>query len=178
MKLAKTFVFSFAIVALSVLVLDANVFSFSGALVGHLEKFVNKKMSADGYPLAVFFLLLTSACVELMLLFKLNVKWLLVAREKTKQRLIKIGGGLLGGLMSLTGLTYARGSIDEAKLGISLAFVVAIYVAAPLFIAGVLHMLREPDLNPTRMKLIRRLAALTYSAIALVSVWGIVKTSA
>lgn len=178
MNLAWTFFLSLAIVALGVLLLDVGIFSISETLSKYLAKYVDKKMSADGYPLAVFLLLLTSAATELMLLFKLNVKWLSAAKEKTKRRVVKIGGGLLGGLICLTVLTYKRGNFGEAKLGVILTLTVLIYIAAPLFIVSVLHMLREPDSNPMRMRFIKWVAALSYIAIAIIAIWGIIKTVA
>ena len=176
MKLAKTFIIWFAIVALAVLLLEVKVFSLSEQITKYLTSFVTKKLSADHYPFAVFCLLLTSAALELTLLFGLNLKWLAKFKEKTQRLLLNIGGGLLGGLMSLTGLTYARGGIDDTKLGISVTFMIVLYLIAPLFIVSVLHMLREPDSNPSRMKWTKLLAASTYASIALISIWGIFRT--
>lgn len=177
MKLLKTFLISFVSIALLTLFLDFNLLSFSELVTKWLSSFLAKKVSGDHYPVTVFVLLLISAVVELLLLFKINLKWLEKVRESAQKRLVNIGGALLGALTSLIGLAFVRGNIDETKLGINVALVVTLYIAAPLLMASVLYMLREPDPDPNRMLLIKRVAASTYIAIALISVWGIFKTA-
>lgn len=176
MKLAKTFIVWFAIVALVVFLVDVKVFNFSEIIMEHLNSFANKRLSADRFPLAVFLLLFTSTLLELALLFRLSLKWLEKAKENSQKRLVNISGGLLGGLSTLTGLAYARGNVDETKLGLSVILIVILYVAAPLFIAGVLYMLRDPDSNPNRMKLIKWVAAITYLSILVISLLGIYRS--
>lgn len=177
MKLTKKFVTWFFIFFFAVLILNyLNEIDFSDKATVRANSFVDNKLTGAQYPLAVFSLLLISSILELFLLFGLNPKLMEKLKEKSMGWVVGIAGTLLGGLMSLTALTYFRGNIDEAKLGISVAFMIILYVAAPIFMVSVLFMLREADSNPKRMQLIKFSAALTYVLIALISIWGLYKT--
>lgn len=135
--------------------------------------FINSKLFKD-YPKAVFWFMLTGALLELTLSFNMISNWLVAAKNESGKILIKIGGGFLGLILALTAIAAWEANYAEVSLGWNTFLFVVRNLAAPFFLVGVLHMLREPDFNPRREYISKMVARVVYVAFICVSIYGLI----
>lgn len=176
MKFARSFILSFLIAAIvGYLYTFTELKTLPHLMQEGVSKLFESKSSGKSYPIAVYCLLFLSALAEILISFKINAAFVTQLRDKSLQRVLKIGGGLVGVIAGMTISFYQQNNRTEVNNGLVLSLLVALYIVAPIFIAWSLRLLKKEETDTKGSHIIRWVMRFGCIAIAAIAIWGILK---